>query len=272
MKLRTLQSLISGNVLLWALLLIASPVAFAQCNDPLAGSGVAVCGDVPGSSSYSLRKTDFLISEGVRLAGRCRASGDWNNCRQAARSLYDADVAIDQMLISCAPRSDCRHGSLTALCRSTERLAAASQKLSNAGLNQSVGHSMSKIQSWFSTPLCNQQVKPVDKKCAVAIGNWGWFNGGIVSISSNGTFKHKINNNVGNSGKWNCVLPTVITMFWTGGGWEDRLVISSDGQSMQGHNQHGGTVSAKKTNAAGNTDTVKPKNPCPKGYNPYGCL
>jgi len=269
---RIIQSHILGNVVVWALLLVASPAAFPQCEDPLASPGVKVCGDVPGSSTYTLGRTDFLISEGARLADSCRDSGDWNNCRQAERSLYDADVAIDQMLISCAPSSDCRYGSLTALCRRTERLAAASQRLADAGLRQSYGNSVSKIQSWFNTPLCDQRVKTDDKKCAAAIGNWSWFNGGVVSISSNGTFKHTINNSVRNSGKWNCVLPTVITMFWSGGGWEDRLVISSDGRSMQGHNQHGGAVSATKTDAASNTDTVKPENPCPKGYNPYGCL
>jgi hypothetical protein len=271
MKYRVLQSLNAGIGFLTAVLFIASPGVFAQCDDPLASPNVAVCGDVPGSSSYSLGRADFLIAEGVRLAESCTDSGDWNICQQAARSLDDADVAIDQMLISCTPRSDCRYGSLTALCNRTERLTAAAQPLADAGIRRSFGNSVSKIQSWFSTPLCDQQVKPADKACAAAIGNWDWFNGPVVSISANGTFKATINNSVQNSGKWKCVLPTAITMFWTGGGWEDRLVISVDGLSMQGHNQHGGAVSASKRNAASNTDTVKPKNPCPSGYNPYGC-
>ncbi len=271
MKFQILQSSKPTIIFLTTVFYAVSCNAFAQCDDPLAGPNVAVCGSVPGSSPYSLGRTDFLIAEGATLADDCRSSSDWNLCRQAARSLYDADVAIDQMLISCAPRSDCRYGSLTALCLRTERLATATQLLADAGLRQSFGNSVSKIQSWFRTPLCDQQVKPVDKSCAAAIGNWDWFNGAVVSISANGTFKATINNSVQNSGKWKCVLPTVLTMFWSGGGWEDRLVISADGRSMRGHNQHGGVISASRKNAGSDSDGVKPENPCPSGYNPYGC-
>lgn len=77
------------------------------------------------------------------------------------------------------------------------------------------------------------------------VGEWTWFNGGVVTISSDGTMRHDLS---GDSGTWHRTdaIQGTFTLTWTKGGWVDTLTLSSDGQSLEGTNNVGMSVSGRK--------------------------
>lgn len=97
----------------------------------------------------------------------------------------------------------------------------------------------------------------VPGKCNRFIGTWQWFTGRNVNISGD----YRVST-PGNNGTWRCLPNGKIEIRWKNGGWIDTLSLNPDGHSLTGRNQHGTIVSGSKPQT---------KNPCPGGYNPYGC-
>lgn len=83
-------------------------------------------------------------------------------------------------------------------------------------------------------------------RCKAAIGAWQWFNGVVVRIENNNSFRVSTGEN---GGTWQCLSNGQIRLNWRVGGWQDTISISSDGNTLLGKNQHGGTVSAKRTSS-----------------------
>jgi len=81
--------------------------------------------------------------------------------------------------------------------------------------------------------------------CSEIVGSWSWFNGGVVTVRSDGTIEHDIS---GNSGRWECIDPDegTVTLRWDRGGWVDILTLSVDGNELQGTNNAGISVSGQR--------------------------
>ena len=155
MKRNTIGAEIALSVLCWLLATIIPVSASGQCQDPKSGPGVPACGNVP-NTQYTLERVNWLINDAAAAVQSCNRGSGWTECENVDRLLYDADVAIDQMLRACTPQSSCRNGSLTALCTRTERLSRVARAFeNNAGARRSYDNSLAKIQSWFDTPLCS---------------------------------------------------------------------------------------------------------------------
>jgi hypothetical protein len=80
-------------------------------------------------------------------------------------------------------------------------------------------------------------VKP--STCGAVVGEWGWFNGGSVTISADGTTAH-----AGERGSWHCEGRTAV-ITWNAG-WVDRLRLSLDSRTLSGANQFGVPVSGTR--------------------------
>jgi len=81
--------------------------------------------------------------------------------------------------------------------------------------------------------------------CSEIVGSWSWFNGGVVTVRSDGTIEHDIS---GNSGRWECIDPDerTFTLRWERGDWVDTLTLSVDGNELQGTNNAGMSVSGRR--------------------------
>lgn len=83
--------------------------------------------------------------------------------------------------------------------------------------------------------------------CKQVVGSWHWFHGGETNIHADGTIDGTWAI-FSNTGTWECTEPAArkITLRWKAGGWVDSLVLSSDGRSLKGKNQHGTAVSGTR--------------------------
>ena len=81
--------------------------------------------------------------------------------------------------------------------------------------------------------------------CSEIVGSWSWFDGGVVTVRSDGTIEHDIS---GNSGRWECIDPDerTFTLRWERGDWVDTLTLSVDGNELQGTNNAGMSVSGRR--------------------------
>jgi hypothetical protein len=75
-------------------------------------------------------------------------------------------------------------------------------------------------------------------------GQWVWFNNPIVYIDANGDLRLA---DKGISGHWHVIDPSARTyeLDWTSG-YIDHLTLSPDGKSLDGTNQNGTHVTAKR--------------------------
>jgi hypothetical protein len=87
---------------------------------------------------------------------------------------------------------------------------------------------------FFSVPLFGAG-------CEAAVGQWKWFNGGVLTLQQNQT----IQTGGKPAGKWECTNPArgVVTLRWTVG-YVDTLTIAGD--RMVGKNQQGVAVSGTR--------------------------
>ncbi len=81
--------------------------------------------------------------------------------------------------------------------------------------------------------------------CEAAVGDWKWFNGGVVSVQQNQTIA------MGGkpAGKWECTnaARSLLTLRWAAG-FLDTLTVTGD--RMSGKNKQGVTVSGTRINKA----------------------
>ncbi|MDQ2947087.1 MAG: hypothetical protein M3Y27_14285 [Acidobacteriota bacterium] len=81
--------------------------------------------------------------------------------------------------------------------------------------------------------------------CDAAIGDWKWFNGGVISIQQNQTLA------VGGKpvGKWECTNAqrSLLTLRWNSA-YVDTMTVSGD--RISGKNQQGAAVSGTRINKA----------------------
>jgi len=78
-------------------------------------------------------------------------------------------------------------------------------------------------------------------------GEWRWFNGLIVEITGGGMVAKDSRGNMADSGSWRVIDASKrkFEMKWRAG-WTDTLTLSPDNNSLEGTNQTGGHVSAKR--------------------------
>ncbi len=98
---------------------------------------------------------------------------------------------------------------------------------------------------------------PSDTDCDIA-GTWQWINGDTVTIHSNGTMESAR----GVSGTWRSINSDTYELEWSNG-FTDTLTISADCNSLGGHNQYGGSVSATRI-SDGDTGTGEPGTSVPE--------
>ncbi len=81
------------------------------------------------------------------------------------------------------------------------------------------------------------------------VGVWKWFNG-TVTINADGTVRHGglLMGLLKNRGTWECIdsVQRKYSVRWNVGKWVDTLVLSPDGNKLQGVNSNGKVVSAKR--------------------------
>jgi len=80
------------------------------------------------------------------------------------------------------------------------------------------------------------------------LGDWSWFNGGIVTLKSSGV----IVSGGKQAGTYKCVSNDC-ELTWYGGKYLDKLTLSSDGQKLDGKNQNGTHVWGKRVEGKGTT-------------------
>ncbi|NEX23675.1 hypothetical protein G3480_25950 [Thiorhodococcus mannitoliphagus] len=76
-----------------------------------------------------------------------------------------------------------------------------------------------------------------------AVGKWSWFNGGYVTLTSDGNINR---NDTKNVGTYSCNNNSVCTLTWYGGKYIDTMKISEDGNGLKGTNQNGTVVSGRR--------------------------
>jgi len=83
-----------------------------------------------------------------------------------------------------------------------------------------------------------------------AVGSWKWFDGGTAVIDEQGGVQGYApgSSKPTNPGSWKCVngSPLTIQITWVKGGWIDTLVLSADGQRLEGTNQQNKRVWAER--------------------------
>jgi hypothetical protein len=88
-------------------------------------------------------------------AGRALANPSPNNCANADRFLFEADVHIDQVLRERTLNRNCTTQPLGDLNRLAMSLSTLNQTiLTECGLRRNYDNTLGKIQSWMSAPVC----------------------------------------------------------------------------------------------------------------------
>jgi len=117
------------------------------------------CTGVPGTQ-YQLNIINWQLNDAARWIPPC-SRANWGACVRADRLLHRADVGLDQILRRCAPRRDCRRGSLAGLLNRARRLAILSRQLqARSGMRRTYENSFLKIRGYAGLPLCGALPPP----------------------------------------------------------------------------------------------------------------
>ena len=86
------------------------------------------------------------------------------------------------------------------------------------------------------------------KICMQVLGEWLWFNGGLITFNADGSVDGKHPVLPGNHGTWSCSDPGQrrFVIRWRDGGWINQLQLSTDGNRLDGSNQEGTRVSGRR--------------------------
>ena len=110
-----------------------------------------------------------------------------------------------------------------------------------------------KWQAEYGTYVTGQRILSTGGSCGVQgiVGTWSWFNGGTVTINSDGT--------INALGTWEQtdVQKQSYTLNWNNGQYIDKLILSADCNSLAGYNQDGTHVAGRRILSTGGSCGVQ---------------
>jgi tetratricopeptide (TPR) repeat protein len=82
--------------------------------------------------------------------------------------------------------------------------------------------------------------------CVGIVGEWSWVFGSTTIVRADGTLQNIFI--IPNQGTWECTDPSQrkFTLRWEVGGWVDDMVLSADGDALDGRNNIGMPVSGRR--------------------------